>query len=294
MTNTILLYAASACAGLCVFTLILLFFDMLSMIRVEKTERGIEARRIPIILRIFLPFTPNFRRLCASESMKNTMAKMEEQLGKAGYDSDSLSVEQFFTARILLAVTGVILTVLFFLAGNPAYGLLVLLCACTYPQVWLRSTISKRQLEILKALPNVLDLLTLSVEAGKDFLSALRDINARRRPDELGYELRKTLHEIQLGKPRQIALKEMALRVKHAELTSVLNAIIQSDELGVSIGQTLRIQGDQLRTKRFALAEKLANEAPVKILFPVALFIFPAVFAIVTAPILMRAMEAFK
>ena len=84
----------------------------------------------------------------------------------------------------------------------------------------------------------------------------------------------------------------MGLRVRQPDLISVLNAIIQADELGVSIGQLLRIQGDQLRAKRFARAEKLANEAPVKILFPVVLFIFPAVFLILMGPILSQAMKA--
>ena len=149
-------------------------------------------------------------------------------------------------------------------------------------------------MQILKALPNVLDLLTLSVEAGKDFVTALRDILNRRPADELGFELRKTLHEIQLGKPRHTALEEMALRVRQPELTSVMNAIVQSDELGVSIGQVLRIQAEQLRVKRFARAEKLAGEAPVKILFPVALLIFPAVFLVVIAPMMMRALEMFE
>lgn len=292
--DNIMMILASICAGLCVTSFILLLYEMISAIRVEKITQGENARRIPLIFRMFMPFTPNFRKLCASESMKDTMRKTGEQLNMAGYDEDSLTPEQFITIRILLALFGALFTVFFFTAGKAVYGLLVFLCAFTYPTAWLKSTINKRQLEILKALPNVLDLLTLSVEAGKDFLSALRDILERRKMDELGFELTKTLHEIQLGKPRQVALKEMAIRVKHPELTSVLNSIVQSDELGVSIGQTLRIQGEQLRIKRFALAEKLAGEAPVKILFPVALFIFPAVFAVVAAPILLRAMEAFK
>ena len=198
------------------------------------------------------------------------------------------------TVRILLGGLGVVFTVMLFAGNNPLAGLVMLLATVFYPHVWLRTLITKRHLQILKALPNVLDLLTLSVEAGKDFVTALRDILNRRAADELGFELRKALHEIQLGKPRQAALKEMTQRVRQPELTSVMNAIVQSDELGVSIGQVLRIQAEQLRAKRFARAEKLASEAPVKILFPVALLIFPAVFAVVLAPMLMRALEVFQ
>ena len=291
--DQILLLLASVCAGLCASSIVLLAAEMISAIDVEKAQFGDDARSIPVLFRIFLPFSPNFRRLCASESLSGTMKKLREQLAMAGYEQ-VLTAEQFMTVRILFCAFGVVFTVLFFASGNAMAGLLVLFCAVVYPQAWLRGLITKRHLQILKALPNVLDLLTLSVEAGKDFVTALRDILNRRAPDELGLELRKALHEIQLGKPRQTALKEMTLRVRQPELTSVLNAIVQSDELGVSIGQVLRIQAEQLRAKRFARAEKLASEAPVKILFPVALLIFPAVFVVVIAPMLMRALEMFR
>jgi len=284
---------ASIFAGLCAASVVLLIAEMVSAIDVEKAQFGEDAKHIPVFFRIFLPFTPNFRRLCNSEALSGTMKKLREQLAMAGYEQ-SLTAEQFMTVRILMCLIGVVFTIMFFASNNAAMGLLVLLCLTLYPQVWLRGLITRRHLQILKALPNVLDLLTLSVEAGKDFVTALRDILSRRPPDELGIELRKALHEIQLGKGRQAALKEMTQRVRQPELTSVLNAIVQSDELGVSIGQVLRIQAEQLRAKRFARAEKLASEAPVKILFPVALLIFPAVFTVVIAPMLMRALEVFK
>ena len=291
--DQIFMLLASIFAGLCAASVVLLVAEMISAIDVEKAQFGEDARPIPVLFRIFLPFTPNFRRLCSSESLAGTMKKLREQLAMAGYEQ-VLTAEQFMTVRILFGALGVLFTILFFASDNAMAGILVLFCAVLYPQVWLRSLITKRHLQILKALPNVLDLLTLSVEAGKDFVTALRDILGRRPADELGLELRKALHEIQLGRPRQTALKEMTQRVRQPELTSVMNAIVQSDELGVSIGQVLRIQSEQLRAKRFARAEKLASEAPVKILFPVALLIFPAVFTVVIAPMLMRALEMFQ
>ena len=284
---------ASIFAGLCAASVVLLTAEMLSAIDVEKVQFGEDARHIPVLFRIFLPFTPNFRGICASDALAGHMEKLREQLAMAGYEQ-AMTAEQFMTVRFLLAGVGVVFTILLFVGNNPLAGILALLCTVFYPQVWLRGTIAKRHLQILKALPNVLDLLTLSVEAGKDFVTSLRDILSRRNADELGFELRKTLHEIQLGKPRHTALKEMAQRVRQPELTSVMNAIIQSDELGVSIGQVLRIQAEQLRVKRFARAEKLAGEAPVKILFPVALLIVPAVFLVVIAPMMMRALEMFQ
>jgi len=289
----ILTLLASIFAGLCAASVVLLIAEMASMIDVEKAQFGDDARHIPVFFRIFMPFTLNFRRLSGSSALEGTVKRIREQLAMAGYEQ-ALTAEQFLTIWGMMGTVGVLFTFLFFVSNNAMMGLLVLLCLTLYPKVWLNGVITKRHLQILKALPNVLDLLTLSVEAGKDFVTALRDILSRRPPDELGIELRKALHEIQLGRPRQEALKEMTMRVRQPELTSVMNAIVQSDELGVSIGQVLRIQAEQLRAKRFARAEKLASEAPVKILFPVALLIFPAVFTVVLAPMLMRALEVFK
>ena len=136
-------------------------------------------------------------------------------------------------------------------------------------------------------------MLTLSVEAGRDIISGLRDIVSRRKPDPLGEELMRTLQEIQLGKKRTAALKDMSNRVRLPELTSTVNAIIQAEELGVSIAHLLRIQGDMQRNKRFSLAEKRANEAAVKIILPVAAFILPAVFIILLGPLLVQTMRSF-
>ena len=214
-------------------------------------------------------------------------------LQMAGYDQ-TISTEQFIAARICLLVLGFLFAALLGFSGKVIYGLVLLALLYIYPMAWLKKVVARRQYLILRALPNLLDLLTLSVEAGKDFLTALRDILARRKNDPLGEELSRALHEIQLGKSRTVALKEMSDRVRQPELASVVNAIVQADELGVSIGQLLRLQGDQLRNKRFVRAEKLANEAPVKILFPVVVFIFPCVFIILIGPIAYEAMRTLS
>jgi len=229
--------------------------------------------------------------LANAESLKGMRAKAQEQINMAGYDQ-AISGEQFIALRLLLLIGSLVFLALMFMAQQQLSGLLILFVGVIYPSTWLRGLVRRRHLSILKSLPNVLDLLTLSVEAGKDFLTALRDIVGKRKMDALNEELMRSLQEIQLGKPRQKALKEMADRVQQPELASVVNSIIQADELGVSIGQLLRIQGDQLRGKRFSRAEKLANQAPVKILGPVILFIFPAVFIILMGPILMQAMKS--
>ena len=94
--------------------------------------------------------------------------------------------------------------------------------------------------------------------------------------------------EIQVGRTRKEALRNMAVRVNHPDIRAISNALIQADELGTGIGQALRIQAEQVRTKRFQRAEKLGNEAPVKLLFPLAAFIFPAVFLVLLGPVILQ------
>ena len=282
---------ASVCAALAVTSIFLILGNLFFSLRMERDpemESEQDNKRIPVLFRLFLPLVSNVYPLIRLPVFQQQLDQTGEQLRMAGYDQ-VLTAERFLGLRVLLMIFGVVFTVLLFMAQQPAAAVLVILLFMIYPATWLRSVVRKRHLSILKALPNLLDLLTLSVEAGKDFLSALRDILAKRKNDALTQEFSRALHEIQLGKKRQVALREMAERVRQPELMSVVGSIVQADEMGVSIGQLLKIQSDQLRTKRFALAEKLANETPVKILFPVVVFIFPAVLILLLAPILMQA-----
>lgn len=284
---------AALSAGIATTSAFLFAAGLFLAIRMESVpvQDMPERKTIPILFRVFLPFAPNVFPLLRTRPFASVLSETRESLFMAGYEQ-TMSAERFLAVRVLMFISGVVFTLLALSAKQPGVALLCVLIFILYPSAWLKSLIRKRHLSILKALPNLLDLLTLSVEAGRDFLTALREITERRANDPLNEELIRVLHEIQLGKARQTALKEMGDRVRQPELTSVLNAIIQAEELGVSIGQLLRIQGDQLRAKRFARAEKLANEAPVKILFPVVIFIFPAVFLILMGPILSQAMRA--
>jgi len=288
---------AAISAGIGATCLFLLLAELLKSAWIEseaeKKMEEYEARRLPLLVRAFLPLTSNMGFITRQEFLSNARKNTEEQLQSAGLDQ-AITAAQFIGVRILMGVTGILLLFLMLMGDKTLFGFLLFVCFLLYPVSWLQRAIRIRHLSILKALPNVLDLLTLSVEAGKDFLTALRDILAKRKRDPLGDELKRTLHEIQLGKKRQLALKELGWRVRLPELTSIVNAVVQADELGIGIGQLLRIQGDQLRNKRFARAETLANEAPVKILFPVVLFIFPSVFIILIAPIVSQALKTLS
>ena len=153
---------------------------------------------------------------------------------------------------------------------------------------WLRTTLRERHRSIERALPFVLDLLTLSVEAGLDFMTAIKRILDHRAVDPLGEELLRAFREVQVGKTRREALRNMAYRAMQQDLGGVVNSLVQADELGVSIGYILRVQSDQMRSRRFQRAEKLAQEAPVKLLFPLIAFIFPSVFIVLLGPVLLE------
>lgn len=285
-------FLAPLCAGVSVSCTFMYIIYVLEQVQVEKQSGDAqEKRELPILLKLFLPLTPNVLPMARHESFDTYRSQVNEQIQMAGYDNTT-DADHFIALRILVTIFGVLTCIALSITGKPLYGVIMVLVFYIYPQTWLKKTIAKRHLAIQKALPNVLDLLTLSVEAGKDFLTSLRDILARRKRDALGEELERTFREIQLGKKRVDALKDLVKRVQQPDLSSVINAIIQADELGVSIAQLLKIQGDQLRIKRFQRAEKMANEAPVKMLFPVALFIFPSVLLIMGAPLAMQAVQA--
>ena len=261
-----------------------------------------KERRLPLAFKLMLPLAPNLTPLFAKPYFTKPRDKAAKQIISAGYDS-LLSADEFLALRMLFPLLAGPLWVLFVraaaVAGNvdlllklqPALAIVGVLWLFIYPSAWLRRAVLSRHNEIRRALPFVLDLLTLSVEAGMDFMSAMQRNIERRAIDALGEELIRVVREIQLGKTRRNALRDLSLRVNLQELRSVVNALVQADELGVSIGSILRIQSDQMRQRRFERAERLANEAPVKMLFPLMMFIFPAVFLILLGPIIARMVQ---
>lgn len=158
-----------------------------------------------------------------------------------------------------------------------------------YPWIWLRDQVTKRHHKITRALPYNLDLLTLSVEAGLDFSQAVGKVVEKGRKGPLVDEFSLMLKNIKMGKTREEALRLMAERVGLTSLTSFCNALIQADRMGTSLGKILRIQSTQLRVERTHRAEKAANEAPVKMLFPLIACIFPTVFMVLFGPIIFQA-----
>ena len=223
-----------------------------------------QARAIPVLFKLLLPFAPNFYPLVRKPCFRASVEQADALLIQGGFEG-LVSGEEFMALRLMLL--------------------------WIVPDLWLYGAVRRRHLSIQKSLPFVLDLLTLSVEAGMDFVSALQRNCRSRKLDPLNEELLRMTKEIQVGSSRREALQNMANRVRQPDLRSVAFALIQADELGVSIGSILRIQSEQLRSRRFDRAEKLAAEAPVKMLGPLMLCIFPAVFIILLGPVISQAMK---
>jgi len=261
----------------------------------RKTERS-----LPLLFRMLLPFVPNLAGFASRPGFARTRQAADEMIVAAGMEG-LLSGTEFVALKFLVPLTcgsawlalvlllGKLMPESPFSGNGIVFGMAGFLLFYAYPLMWLRGTMKRRHLSIMRALPFVLDLLTLSVEAGMDFMGALQRNCERRKLDPLNEELIRMTREIQVGTPRRVALRNMADRVRQPDLKGVAHALIQADELGVSIGSILRIQSDQLRGRRFDRAEKLANEAPVKMLGPLLLCIFPAVLVILLMPILMQA-----
>ena len=160
------------------------------------------------------------------------------------------------------------------------------------PTVWLTLKISGRKTNILRALPDALDLLTISVEAGLGFDAAMKKVTEK-WDNELSQAFTRVLVEIQMGTLRRHALRGAANRAGVPELTSFVAAIIQADQLGVSLARVLHIQSEQMRIRRRQRAEELANTAPIKMMIPLVFLIFPALFVVLLGPALPSLRTAF-
>lgn len=160
------------------------------------------------------------------------------------------------------------------------------------PLIWLGRKIKRRQGEMLKALPDALDLLTVTVEAGLGFDQAINMVTEK-WDNELSWAFARTIAEISMGKTRKTALRDMADHAEVAELTSFVAAIIQADQLGVSIARVLRIQSEQMRIRRRQRAEELAQQAPIKMTIPLVLLIFPSILVILLGPALPQLRDVF-
>lgn len=216
-------------------------------------------------------------------------AGLERRLQKAGLDF-VLTPAQLLAGQAVGMIVGVLAggCVAQLLEGPLVFPVLLAgLFGGVYPVIWLSEQMHARHKDLLKTLPFYLDIITLCVEAGLNLNGALRQATLKGPPGVLRQEFQRILRDIRAGKPRAEALRAFAARVGEPSVTNLVSSIIQAEALGMSLGPLLRAQAEQRRTERFLRAEKLAMEAPVKMLLPLVAFIFPCTFVVLGFPIFM-------
>ncbi|MCY4747089.1 type II secretion system F family protein [Pelomonas sp. UHG3] len=216
--------------------------------------------------------------------------RVQGRLRLAGLDY-ALAPEQFIAAQLLgAAISGLLTWWLLASFGRPAgpwpwvgaaFGFL-------FPAIWLRDLVQLRRRETLKTLPFMLDIITLCVEAGLNLTGAFAQAVAKGPAGPLRDEFSRVLRDVRAGRPRLDALRTLSDRMNEPSITNFVSALIQAERMGMNLGPILRAQAEQRRTERFARAEKLAMEAPVKLLFPLIAFIFPCTFVVLGFPIAMK------
>jgi len=258
--------------------------------KLEMSQPFVERVVYPIARKlgeITVKFTP--------QNWLNTISRKLEMGGNPGKVDPSVFLVLQFVAAIGLGGGAYLLMTL--LGSSTPQGqkllftVLATLAGFFVPQFSLSRAVTKRQKSIRRALPDALDLLTICVEAGLGFDAAMAKV-VEKWNNQLSNAFNRVLQEVQLGKLRREALRAMADNIGVSEMTSFVAAVIQSEQLGVSMARVLRIQADQMRVRRRQIAEEEAHKAPIKMLLPMAFIIFPSLLIVLLAPALFQVMES--
>lgn len=293
MSEILLPVATLASLGALFFILYTLFSGKEeSEIKEKLGLRRLSAKTPSPFLKLLRPLFPIFQPINRVVRVKGYRERIRRKFITAGM-TEEMTPDEFMAYKLLMTILipafffGFIR--LFFNYSLPVFIVLPLtIYGFFFPDLWLSGRVAARQKEITLAMPYVLDLLTLSVEAGLDFISGIKKVVEKARPSALIEELNFFLNELRIGITRQQGLRNMAYRINLPEFYSFTAVLIQAERLGTSIGPVLRAQSDLLRAKRFQRAERAGAAASQKILFPLIFFILPAVFIVIFGPILLN------
>ena len=241
---------------------------------------------MPITDRIFVPIIRRISEFVVRLTPQTTLERTTRLLELAG-NPRNMTAAEFWAIRgfltLLVGGLGFVIargkptgTIFLYVLGGAALGFVL-------PLLLLRSMKDRRQQAVVKKLPDALDLMTICVDAGLTFNAAIQKVDEK-WDDELAREFGRVIYEMQLGKTRRAALKDMSDRLDVPDVTSFIAAVLQAEQLGVGIGKVLRIQSEQMRIKRRQRAEEKAHQAPVKMLFPMVFLIFPTIFIVLLGP----------
>jgi tight adherence protein C len=251
---------------------------------------------MPLTDRVFVPILRRFSNLVVRLTPQTMLENTAHRLELAG-SPRNITAAEFWVIR---GITAVALGALFYVVQlrfgqEPArrilYSLVVTVFGFFLPSLYLSSLISRRQQAIIKKFPDALDLMSICVDAGLTFDGSMARVSEK-WDDPLAREFGRVIYEIQLGKSRRQAMRDMSARMEVSDVTSFVAAILQAEHLGVSIGKVLRIQSEQMRIRRRQRAEEKAQQAPVKMLFPLVFLIFPSMFIVLLGPALLQILRS--
>ena len=252
----------------------------------------------PFWVRVVKPFSGRALRGITRLTPSDYLERTQRKLLLSGL-TGTMRAEEFVIAQS--AATGLLtvgaLAYLLLAHPSPRIGILMLVLApiigWCLPASWLTRKVDERQGAILKDLPDTLDLLAISVEAGMGFEGAL-EIVCQHFNSPLSQEFARTLHEMELGLPRRDAFQNLKRRTQVPELSNFVLALLQADALGIPIGRVLKTQATEMRSKRRQWAREKAAKLPVKMLFPLIGFVFPSILIVIMGPAASSIGQAFK
>ncbi|MFZ5650956.1 MAG: type II secretion system F family protein [Bacillota bacterium] len=294
---------------LSIFFLFLALYLLLFGSKIEITKRAVEVmgkKNIsirekelsePIVKRVLRPLLNKITRLASRLLPSEKEAALAKKLVMAGRPGGH-GPREFMAVKLILAVTlpGILILAEPLLGLDYINWLLFTAAAAiagwSIPDFYLRQKIFERKNEVEKTLPDVLDLITVSVEAGTGFDGALLKV-VEKGKGVLASEFYIVLQECKMGKSRKDALRDMANRVDVDDLSTFAGSIIMADQLGIGIGNVMRLQSDQMRRKRRQRAEERAMKAPVKMMIPMVTCIFPTIFVVLLGPAAISLYQAF-
>ena len=243
----------------------------------------------PFMDRVVLPAIQKVGEISSRFTPQHVLEQTRRKLELAGnpgrIDASTLLILRFIAAGVLGGFIFLITLITKTLSVSVELLLVLIFVILGYllPDLYIKSRIDRRQKEVRKAMPDALDLLTICVEAGLGFDAALSKVNEK-WDNELSMALGRVIRDIQLGKLRRDALRDMSDHLGIPEMTSFVAAVIQSEMLGVSLAKVLRIQSDQMRVKRRQRAEEEAHKAPIKMILPLGVFVFPSLLIVLLTP----------
>jgi tight adherence protein C len=276
--------------GLVAIAAVLLFIGVRQAFVEPPDEDRTFKDKPPLYFRVFWPIISVISFNLGGLITQNYRKKQQKKLTAAGFNF-AINADQFFAAKVLGAIFCIAVSMIIFSPlGSPPTPFLIVagLLGFFYVDIWLRDQTQLRQRTILKSFPFYLDIMTLSLEAGLNVNSALQQAVDKSMDGPLRVEFGRVLRDVRSGRTRAEAFQDFAGRVQLAPVTNWVSAVVHAEKQGANLAPLLRAQAEQRRVERFQRAEKLAMEAPVKMLGPLILCIMPCTFLIIGFPIAMK------